>query len=243
MAPARQRRPHHRPRLAGQPRDRGHRPASRRHARGARRPSRKWRHRRQRLRRDRRPRPGGSAQRPPLHHPPRHPRRARQALPESDGRPRRALRHRRPGRHLRRDRQRHRPGLVPDRCPRRRGHRRAGRPRDGRLRPPQRGRAAGQRHAAAPQPPQRDRAPRPGSHRGAIRRPAAARGDRQQVRRKRAYPHPQVHQGDWPDPAALPAATTAGARRAPDRPRCHRRGRRPHRRLPGRPHAPPPPRP
>ena len=31
--------------------------------------------------------------------------------------------------------------------------------------------------------------------------------------------------------------------RAPDRPRRHRRGRRPHRRLPGPPHAPPPPRP
>jgi transcriptional regulator GlxA family with amidase domain len=48
-------------------------------------------------------------------------------------------------------------------------------------------------HAAAPQPPQRHRAPRPGPHRGAVLPVAAPRGDRPHVRRQRAHPHPQVH--------------------------------------------------
>jgi hypothetical protein len=72
---------------------------------------------RQRLRRGRRPRPGRAARRPPLHYPPRHPGRARAALPAGMRCPRRALRHRRAGGHLGGHRQRHRPGAAPDRRP------------------------------------------------------------------------------------------------------------------------------
>ena len=208
-------------------------------------PPRRRRHRGQRLLRRRRARPGRPARRAPLHHPPRCCRTAGPRYPARQGRQATSCSSSTTGSitsagiasgidlalHL--VATRHGPG-----------RRRADRPRDGRLRPAQRRRTAGQRDAPAPRPtcPTSCTASRtsstpasPTACRCADLASAAGVSERTLTR--------ALRRRDRPDPAALPAAAAARTRRTPHRPRRHRRGGRPRGRLRGRPHAAPPPRP